>query len=223
MAEIPGLGCSHGPIILTPPEVWYKGRQRLFDRIPNYRKPPQLIKELADDNGLARDQHDHRHVVESFQILRDRLHKWDSDVLMIIGDDQAENFKEDNLSPYCIYTGDQVDGYPFQRAAARTNLWGSPPETKFTFNCPGEFARDMRNDLLGNGFDMASSNALTGWEWGLAHAHINPLMFLDPEGRFPLLPVFVNCYGEAAGSAYPPRPTPKRCYDLGLEILRYPD
>ena len=25
MAELLGLGCSHGPIILTPPEVWAKG------------------------------------------------------------------------------------------------------------------------------------------------------------------------------------------------------
>ena len=70
---------------------------------------------------------------------------------------------------------------------------------------------------------MASSSALKGWDWGMAHAIINPLVFLDPDGRFPLLPLFVNCYGEEAGPDYPPRPTPKRCYELGRGIRRFLD
>ena len=81
----------------------------------------------------------------------------------------------------------------------------------------------MRNFLIRDGFDMASSSALKGWEWGLAHAILNPLVFLDPEGRFPLLPLFVNCYGEEAGPDYPPRPTPSRCYQLGQGIRKFLD
>jgi aromatic ring-opening dioxygenase catalytic subunit (LigB family) len=223
MADILGLGCSHGPIILTPPEVWSKGRERIFARVPNHEPPPQLLKELGDDNGLSQDRKDHEQVVTSFGVLRDRLHAWNPDVLLIIGDDQAENFKEDNLAPFCLYTGTEVEGYPFQRPAARVNLWDAAPETKFTFTCPKSFARDLRNHLIRDGFDMASSNALTGWDWGLPHAHINPLVFLDPDGVFPLLPLFVNCYGEEAGPDYPPRPTPQRCYDLGRHIRRFLD
>ena len=223
MAEILGLGCSHGPIILTPPEVWAKGRERLFNRVPDYQPPPQLLEELGQDNGLSQDRLDQQRVVESFRILHDQLHQWNPDVVMIIGDDQAENFKEDNLSPFCVYTGETVDGYPFQRPAARTNLWGAAPETKYTFRCAKPFAREMRNHLIRDGFDLASSSALQGWEWGLAHAHINPLVFLDPDGKFPLLPFFVNCYGEEAGPDYPPRPTPRRCYELGQGIRRFLD
>ena len=223
MAEIMGLGCSHGPIILTPPEVWYKGRERIYARIPDYEKPAQLLEELGQDNGLAQDKLDQKKVVESFQVLHDRLHQWDPDVLMIIGDDQAENFLQDNLPPFCLYTGSEVEGYPFQRGAARVNLWDAAPETKFSFHCPDEFSRGMRNFLLRDGFDMASSSALKGWDWGLAHAIINPLVFLDPEGKFPLLPLFVNCYGEEAGPDYPPRPTPRRCYELGQGIRRFLD
>ncbi len=223
MAEILGLGCSHGPIILTPPENWAKGRERLFQRVPNYEPPPQLLVELGDDNGLSQDRVDQQRVIESFKVMHDQLHEWNPDVVMIIGDDQAENFKEDNLSPFCLYTGETVDGYPFQRPAARTNLWDAAPETKFTFRCPKPFAREMRNHLIRDGFDLASASALQGWEWGLAHAHINPLMFLDPEGIFPLLPFFVNCYGEEAGPDYPPRPTPSRCYELGQGIRRFLD
>ncbi|WP_179138126.1 hypothetical protein [Candidatus Entotheonella palauensis] len=39
MADILGIGCSHGPIILTPPEVWNKGRERIFARVSNYEPP----------------------------------------------------------------------------------------------------------------------------------------------------------------------------------------
>jgi aromatic ring-opening dioxygenase catalytic subunit (LigB family) len=48
-------------------------------------------------------------------------------------------------------------------------------------------------------------------------------MFLDPDGKFPLLPLFVNCYGEEAGPGYPPRPTARRCYALGQAIRRFVD
>lgn len=53
-----GLGCSHGPIILTPPEVRHRGRERIVGRIPGYQPPPQLVEELADDNGLGQDRRD---------------------------------------------------------------------------------------------------------------------------------------------------------------------
>ena len=53
MAEILGLGCSHGPIILTPPEVWHNGRKRINSRTPGYEPPTQLLEELGQDNGLA--------------------------------------------------------------------------------------------------------------------------------------------------------------------------
>ena len=53
MAELLGLGCSHGPIILTPPEVWARGRERIYARIPGYEPPAQLLEELGQDNGLS--------------------------------------------------------------------------------------------------------------------------------------------------------------------------
>ena len=59
MAEILGIGCSHGPIILTPPEVWHKGRERIYARVSNYEKPARLLEELGQDNGLSQDRHDH--------------------------------------------------------------------------------------------------------------------------------------------------------------------
>ena len=139
MAELLGLGCSHGPIILTPPEVWARGRDRIFARVPGYEPPAQLLEELGPDNGLSQDISDQQKVVESFNILRDRLHEWAPDVLMVIGDDQAENFLQDNLPPFCLYTGAEVDGYPFQRPAAATTC-GTPPRRR---NSPSSAPRSF--------------------------------------------------------------------------------
>ena len=66
MAEIMGLGCSHGPIILTPPEVWHRGRERIYARIPDYQPPAQLLEELGQDNGLTQDKLDQKKALESF-------------------------------------------------------------------------------------------------------------------------------------------------------------
>ena len=174
MAELLGLGCSHGPIILTPPEAWAKGRERIFARVPGYEPPAQLLEELGDDNGLSRDISDQQKVVESFQVMRDRLHQWEPDVVIVIGDDQAENFLQDNLPPFCLYTGAEVDGYPFQRGAARTNLWDAEPETKFTFQCPKEFSRDLRNFLIRDGFRHGIIQRAQGLGLGTGPRHHQP-------------------------------------------------
>ncbi len=156
-------------------------------------------------------------------MMHDRLHQWNPDLVMVIGDDQAENFLQDNLPPFCLYTGAEVIGLPFKRPYAKVNNWNADPDTKFTFKCPKVFSQEMRNYLIRDSFDIASSSALKGWDWGLAHAIINPLVHLDPEAKFPVLPLFVNCYGEEAGPDYPPRPTPKRCYQLGQAIRSFLD
>jgi hypothetical protein len=223
MADILGIGCSHAPMILNPPEEWGRMRERIFSRVPGYQPPPELIAELGDDHGLSADRRNQARIVEAFRVLHDRLHAWAPDVLMVIGDDQAENFQADNLPVFSLYTGSEVAGHPFHRPMAHVNLWNGAPETGFTFRCPDGFAIALRDHLILDGFDISSSTVLKGWRWGLPHAHVNPLMFLDPDGKFPLLPLFVNCYGEEAGPGYPPRPTARRCYALGQAIRRFVD
>ncbi len=223
MAEILGLGCTHAPMILNPAEEWADNRKRLFGRVPNYQPPASLLAELGDDNGRSHDRRNQQKVVQAFQVLRDKLHQWEPEAVIVIGDDQAENFLRDNLPTFCLYTGNQVEGYPFHRPGGKVNLWEAPQDARYSFKCPEKFARDMVSSLIRQGFDMSTATELKGWKWGLPHAHINPLTFLDPEGQFPLLPLFVNCYGEEAGDGYPPRPTAERCYQLGRAMRRFLD
>ena len=223
MAEILGIGCSHAPMILNPPEEWGNMRKSIYSRIPGYQAPPSMIEELADDNGLVHDRQNQQKIVDAFKVLRDKLHAWKPDVVIIVGDDQAENFKRDNLPTFCFYTGSEVAGYPFHRTLGKINIWDAPQDAKYSWKCDSSFAQDLVAFTIREGFDMASSTELKGWDFGLPHAHINPLTFLDPHGELTILPLFVNCYGEEAGEGYPPRPTARRCYDLGQAIRRFLD
>ena len=221
MGEILGLGCSHAPMILNPPEQWPEIRRRIYGGVPNYQPPAKMTEELGGDNGLSHDKVNQQRIVDAFAVLKDKLQAWNPDLVIVVGDDQAENFRRDNLPTFCLYTGDQVDGYPFHRPGGKINIWDQPQDKKYTFQTPGDFAKDMVSFLILEGFDMSSATELKGWEWGLPHAHINPLMFLNQECNLPVLPLFVNCYGEEAGPGYPPRPTAKRCYELGQAIGRF--
>jgi hypothetical protein len=223
MAEILGIGCSHAPMILNPADEWGRMRSRIYSRIPNYQPPPDMQADLAEDNGLSADRQNQARIVNAFRVLHERLHAWAPDVLMVIGDDQAENFLADNLPVFALYTGTELEGHPFHRPMGHVNLWGGAPEAKYTFHCPSVFAVALRDHLILSGIDISSSTTLKGWKWGLPHAHINPLLFLDPDGKFPLLPLFVNCYGEEAGAGYPPRPTARRCYEVGRAIRAFLD
>src|SRR6266700_2957116 len=49
-----GLGCSHGPIILTPPQAWAKGRERIFARVPNYSHHRSSWKNSDRTRGSVR-------------------------------------------------------------------------------------------------------------------------------------------------------------------------
>ena len=49
MAEILGLGCTHAPMILNPPEQWVNARKGIYSRVAGYQAPPAMVQELGDD------------------------------------------------------------------------------------------------------------------------------------------------------------------------------
>ena len=97
MAEILGLGCSHAPMILNPPEEWVNMRKRIYSGIPAYQVPPSLIEEMGDGEGLTHDRMNQQRSADAFAVLKEKLHAWKPDVVMIVGGDQVENFKRENL------------------------------------------------------------------------------------------------------------------------------
>ncbi len=118
-------------------------------------------------------------------------------------------------------------------------MWGLPDDTTFTLHGDEAGARQLANDLLADGFDVAYSYQKRE-DGHFPHAIANTQLFLDYDnaGReFPykILPITVNCYGQHAiarrgGLARfaairderldPVGPSPARCFALGAAAAR---
>jgi aromatic ring-opening dioxygenase LigB subunit len=191
---VAGLASSHAYTFLEP-EAWEGRRQ--FTR-GNYARrygvePPER-PEVAGEAPEANEQR-FRQISDGLHHLRARLEALQPDVLVLIGDDQDENYREDNLPQFAIYTGDSV-------VAARR---GSVEGTRY--RCDSALAEAILEGTVEAGFDLASSKTFAD-DALISHAHTDVLRFMDPEGRIPLVPIFIN-------AIHVPAPTPRRCYDFG--------
>jgi hypothetical protein len=196
-----------------------------------------MRKEYGDDGGTASAAIHREALVGHFRHARKLLDEFRPDVVVIWGDDQYENFKEDVIPPFCIFAVPEVVCRPFARKGAFTmaaNPWGEAPDTVFRLAGHPAGARHLTARLLEAHFDVPYAY-VTRYEGGLAHAFINTVLYLDWDRAgfpWPVVPFHVNCYGSAViqrrggmaavatGEPDPPAPTPARCFDLGAATAR---
>ena len=116
------------------------------------------------------------------------------------------------------------------------NIWGEPVDKVFVHaGCPA-IGRYLANRLSALGVDLPYAYRLR-YRYGLAHAFINTLLFLDYDRigfPHPVLPFHVNCYGgelirrrggalgpsATAGERDPPAPSARACFAVGQAIAR---
>jgi hypothetical protein len=241
MGEILGIGATHYPPGLVPDEYkpWPLARMLHTDpRIPAHLKDPAnwpepMQAEWGDDEGITSHKAHRARVFKAFRKIREEIDAFQPDFILIWGDDQYENFKEDIIPPFCVLAYEQLTFQPYHRLRDRPNIWGEPNDKVFT--SPGHHAagRYLASRLLEEGIDMAYAYRPLH-EDGLGHAFANTLLFLDLDRtgfHYPVLPVAVNCYGSSVirnrggGSQYseepdPPSPSPSRCFALGQATAR---
>jgi hypothetical protein len=241
MGEILGIGATHYPPGLVPDEYkpWPLARMLHTDpRIPVHLKDPAnwpepMQAEWGDDEGITAHKAHRARVFKAFRKIREEIDAFQPDFILIWGDDQYENFKEDIIPPFCVLAYEQLTFQPYHRLRDRPNIWGEPNDKVFT--SPGHHAagRFLTGRLLEEGIDMAYAYRPLH-EDGLGHAFANTLLFLDLDRtgfHYPVLPVAVNCYGSSVirnrggGSQYseepdPPSPSPSRCFALGQATAR---
>src|SRR5262245_44127540 len=111
MAEIIlGIGSSHSPMLSTPHEGFAGHADRDRARVPTFEalardKASWIGRELAPDVTRAR----HDATQAAIQRLATVLDEAAPDVVIVIGDDQAEWFSADGQPALCIYWGDAVE------------------------------------------------------------------------------------------------------------------
>jgi len=173
-------------------------------------------------------------MVGGFRRLRAEIDSFKPDFVLIWGDDQYENFKEDVVPPFCVYIYEQLDCLPYRRSGVintGVNVWGQPEDKVVPVQGHRSAGNFLARSLIERDFDVAYAFK-PHHHPTLAHAFMRTIMFLDYDQRgfpYPVVPFHVNCYGSdlmrqmagrEEGELPPPAPTPRRCFDIGREIGR---
>jgi hypothetical protein len=243
MGEILGLGVTHYPPLYGPDENMARILKRVLadPALPEEYRTPQgwpepMRREWGNDAGVSAAGRHRAALVQGFRNARRLLDEFDPDFILIWGDDQYENFKEDAIPPYCLLAYPQIEAQPWEEYRG-PNVWGEPHDKKFRYEGHQEAGKYLANAMLEAGFDVAY--AYRPLHHQLGHAFMNTLLYLD-YGRegfpHPVLPFQVNCYGRrviaqeagvrslselpAESDLDPPSPQPWRCFDLGAAVAR---
>ncbi len=248
MGEILGMGLTHYPPLAHADENM-AGPLKFILRSPalpeEYRRPQSwpepMRQEWGEDEGLGAARKHREALVGWFRKAREVLDEFSPDFILIWGDDQYENFKEDIIPAFCVLAYDTVEARPpwaeEYAAFLGPNVWNEPKDQKFVFRGERRAAKFLASGLLEQGFDIAY--AYRPLHHPLGHAFLNAVLFLDYDRRgfdYPLLPFQVNCYGRRVVAQKgglpdlsrplreedldPPSPTPRRCFELGAAVAR---
>jgi hypothetical protein len=238
MAEILVLGISHYPPLSGPDDRMAFILQRMLQnpdlpahlRTPDGWPEPMRAQWGTDHGATAAAQH-RTDLVAWMQRVRAELDAFRPDFVLLWGDDQYENFREDIIPPYCIAA---YDDFTFSPPA--NNVWN---ETGKTYHLQGNptAARMLASRLIEQGFDTAY--AYKPLHHPLGHAFTNAIYYLDYHRTgftHPIVPFAINCYGRKVVSQRggiptfnkpatetefdPPAPAPWRLFDLGAATAR---
>src|SRR5207249_5479344 len=161
-------------------------------------EPPERPEALEE--SLEENQARYTRIRGALDQLRAEFERLRPDAWILIGDDQDENYVEENLPQFAIYTGEEFI------STGR----GATDGTRY--RCDAALARSTLEGCVEAGIDLASSRRFPN-DALISHAHRDILTSLDPDARVPLVPLFVN-------AIHVPAPTPRRCYELGETLRR---
>jgi hypothetical protein len=245
MGDILGLGVTHYPPLLVPDARMALILERTLksERVPAAAKDPATwpaaMRAEWDANRDHKAAAAHRQrLVNGFRAARRALDAFKPDFVVIWGDDQYENFREDGVPPFCVFALDTVDTRPHQPRAFSdgSNVWGEPQDMVARVRGHRQGGVALASALIEAGFDTAYAYKMR-YERGLPHAFINTVLLLDYDRTgldYPVVPFQVNCYGSSVISkrggvahlqgetlpADPPGPSPARCFAIGAATAR---
>ena len=200
MAKLVGcLAMSHAPQLMLNPDHWGLLNNREKERLPD---KPELDRETAEVKWAKWNG-----CMEAIAKLRQKLEAFDPDVVIVVGDDQHENLVDDNMPPFSIFMGEEVE------ASVSLRYLNQPKsENRTKYRVDAKLAGALVAGLMDEGFDPAYSKR-TRYDGGLGHAFARVLKFLTPDASRRIIPVMVNTY-------YPPAPSAHRCAQFGVALAK---
>ncbi len=206
-----GLACSHAPGMYTPKDKLQAGLDRLLSRaaekgtlVPS--AATRLTTEMLETHW-DRFRADHA-------ALRNQLHDYNPDALIIVGGDQSEMFDASNKVNALIYTGKEAIG--INSGLLFAGVTDVSKGTRYT--CDSELAEWLLNELVTKeGFDIARSGEMSPMGPrkipGLPHAFVNPAEIM-PKPDLPVILLYENTFDP------PSLIKASRCYQLGQAMAR---
>lgn len=241
MADLLLMGMTHYPLLATTDDQMASLMRRMLSdpAVPSEAKDPSswpeaMRAEWGDDEARASAAGHRAALRAEFATCRAALEEFQPDVLLVWGDDQYENFREDLIPPYALLAYDDLDAYPW-RTYPWPNVWNEPKDQSFRVKGRPDIARWLAGRLLDDGIDVSYAYKPLHYD-GLAHAFLNTQLFLDYDRvgfPWPLVCMPINCYGSRVISARgffnpfgtevqldPPSPSPKRLMQVGGAVAR---
>jgi len=158
MGEILGLGISHFPGFIYPDgNMSMRVKQtitspRVREELKDPNNWPASMREEWPDNEGTRFAAKHRgQFVDGVRKARAALDEFKPDFVVVFGDDQYENFKEDIIPPFCIRISDEFQTKPFLRGrggAPQPNVWEEPYDKLFVTKGHRQAAKYLTKQLL---------------------------------------------------------------------------
>ncbi|QTX04394.1 hypothetical protein [Agromyces archimandritae] len=227
-----GVGTSHGPMLVTPPEEWHRraqadrgntslnfqGRNYDFEGLVAARGTSEFEGRISLEQHLAR----HARVLAAVEKLGAAIDAAELDALVIVSSDHKEIFDDQVLAPFTVYWGEEIDHMPVNEAslakmgpglALSARAYAANEPTKLAGS--PELAKAIIDHSINADFDVASSLMLPAGKHG-NHAIPHGWGYVLEQvlgGRYlPVVPIFVNTFWS------PTPPTARRCYAWGKAI-----
>jgi hypothetical protein len=248
MGQILGLGITHYPNLATQLNMSWRFQKCIEDAtLPErFRSAakwhPTAREQWGEDQGRAHSDRHRQDLIDEFRKIRREIDAFEPDFVLIWGDDQYENFREDCVPAFSVLAYDSIQFQPWKGYKRGRNAWNEPDDKTFTVKGHRPAGKYLASALLKQGIDVAY--AYRPLHHQLGHAFANSILFLDYDRRgfpHPVVPFAVNAYGRlliaARGSPRrasesegkvptsesdfdPPAPQPWRCMQVGAAIAR---
>jgi len=198
MANLVGCAAmSHAPQLMLNPDYWHLLNTRQSERLP-------------DKPGMEKETHEVKwskwnSCMDAIGKLHAKIDALRPDVLIVVGDDQHENLIDDNMPPFTIFGGGEVEA-----SVSLRYLNQAKSENRTKYRVDAKMSEALVNGLMDEGFDPSYSKK-TRYDGGLGHAFARVLKFLSPQAQHAVVPVMVNTY-------YPPAPSANRCVNFGQAL-----
>jgi hypothetical protein len=232
MAKITfGIGTSHSVQMNSSPEAWaaHAARDRstpgLIDAGGNERSYADLLAtadrdRLAPELTLAVRTEKFARAQRAVGRLTAALAESRPDVVVIVGDDQKELFRDDCMPAIAMYTGkslwdhgiteDKLARYPEDVRPSLSVTFSDKPDE---YPIAQDLSAHLVESLAVDDFDIAVMSEQPK-DRGLGHAYTIARRRLGLPVETPIVPIFLNTY-------FPPNvPSPARCYALGQALRR---